>query len=196
MTNVQIRSSNGISIVPIESRLMASRKVFIEGDINEASACDFVKKILFLNQEDKDKPIDVLINSQGGEITSGMLMYDVIQASRAPIRTFCIGMAYSMGAVLLACGNHGRYILPHSKVMIHEPLLGNHVGGSASSIRSISENLLETKRKMNQILARHTGKTEEEIEEATRFDHFYSAQESVEFGLADKIVDFQFLLEE
>lgn len=195
MTNVQIKSSSGITVVPIETRLMADRKVFIEGEINPERACDFVKKILFLNGEDREKPIDVLINSPGGEITSGMLMYDVIQASSAPIRTYCTGGAFSMGAVLFACGNHGRYILPHSKLMLHEPLLGNQVGGSASSIQSISENLLEMKRKMNQILAKHTGKTEKEIEEATRFDHFFSAQESVEFGLADKIIDFDCLID-
>ena len=122
-------------------------------------------------------------------------MYDVIQASKAPIRMFCIGRAYSMGAVLFACGNHGRYMLPHSELMLHEPLLGNRVGGNSSSIKSISESLLETKRKMNQILSKHTGKSEEEVEKATSYDHYYSPEESKDFGLCDQIVDFSVIME-
>lgn len=193
--NVQVKSSNGITLVPAESRLMASRKIFIEGEIDAAAACEFVRKVMLLNSEDPQKPIDVLINSPGGEINSGMLMYDVIQASKAPIRMFCIGRAYSMGAVLFACGNHGRYILPHGELMIHEPLLGNRVSGNSSSIKSISDSLLESKKKMNQILAKHTGKTEEEVEKATGFDHYFSPEESVEFGLCDEIVGFDKIME-
>ena len=193
--NVLIKSSNGITQVSADSRLLAQRKVFIEGEIDSEAACEFIKKIMILNAEDSNKPIDVLINSPGGEINSGMVMYDVIQASKAPIRMFCIGRTYSMGAVLFACGNHGRYMLPHGELMLHEPLLGNRVGGNSSSIKSISESLLETKRKMNQILAKHTGKSEKEVEKATSYDHYYSPEESIEFGLCDKIVDFNMILE-
>ncbi len=193
--NVQVKSSNGITVVPIASRLMANRKVFVEGEINAESACEFVKEIMLLNSEDIQAPIDVLINSGGGEINSGMLMYDVIQTSKAPIRMFCIGKAYSMGAVLFACGNHGRYMLPHAKLMLHEPLLGNNIGGNASSIKSISDSLLETKRKMNQILAKHTGKTEKEVAKATGYDHYFSPEESVAFGLCDEIVGFDKIME-
>lgn len=193
--NVLIKSSKGITQVSADSRLLAQRKVFIEGEIDSEAACEFIKKIMILNAEDSNKPIDVLINSPGGEINSGMVMYDVIQASKAPIRMFCIGRAYSMGAVLFACGNHGRYMLPHGELMLHEPLLGNRVGGNSSSIKSISESLLETKRKMNQILAKHTGKSEKEVEKATSYDHYYSPEESIEFGLCDKIVDFNMILE-
>lgn len=193
--NVQIKSSNGITLVPVETRLMADRKIFVEGKINQESACEFVKKIMLLISEDQERPIDILINSPGGEINSGLLMYDVIQASKAPIRMFCMGYAYSMGAILFACGNHGRYMLPHSELMLHEPLIGNYVGGNASSIKSISESLVETKKKLNQILAKHTGKTEEEIEKAANFDHYYSPEESVEFGLADKIIGFDVIME-
>ena len=100
-----------------------------------------------------------------------------------------------MGAVLFACGNHGRYMLPHSELMLHEPLLGNRVGGNSSSIKSISESLLETKRKMNQILSKHTGKSEEEVEKATSYDHYYSPEESKDFGLCDQIVDFSMIME-
>ncbi len=194
--NVQVKSSNGIALVPIESRLMANRKIFIEGEIDADTACDFVKKVMLLNSEDSQKPIDVLINSPGGEINSGMLMYDVIQASKAPIRLFCIGKAYSMGAVLFACGNHGRYMLPHGELMIHEPFLGGRVGGNSSSIKSISDSLLETKKKMNKILAKHTGKSEKAIEKASNHDHYFSPEESVAFGLCDEIIDFSRIMED
>ena len=194
--NVLVKSSSGITQVSADSKLLSQRKVFIEGEISSESACEFIKKILILNEEDTDKPIDVLINSPGGEINSGMAIYDVIQASKAPIRMFCIGRAYSMGAVLFSSGNHGRYMLPHSELMLHEPLLGNRVSGNSSSIQSISESLLETKRRMNQILARHTGKSEEEVEKATSYDHYYSPEESREFGLCDEIVDFNKIMDE
>ena len=193
--HVLVKSSSGITQVSADSKLLSQRKVFIEGEISSESACEFIKKILILNEEDTDKPIDVLINSPGGEINSGMAIYDVIQASKAPIRMFCIGRAYSMGAVLFSSGNHGRYMLPHSELMLHEPLLGNRVSGNSSSIQSISESLLETKRRMNQILARHTGKSEEEVEKATSYDHYYSPEESREFGLCDEIVDFNKIME-
>ena len=193
--NVLVKSSSGITQVSADSKLLSQRKVFIEGEISSESACEFIKKILILNEEDTDKPIDVLINSPGGEINSGMAIYDVIQASKAPIRMFCIGRAYSMGAVLFSSGNHGRYMLPHSELMLHEPLLGNRVSGNSSSIQSISESLLETKRRMNQILARHTGKSEEEVEKATSYDHYYSPEESREFGLCDEIVYFNKIME-
>lgn len=193
--NVLVKSSSGITQVSADSKLLSQRKVFIEGEISSESACEFIKKILILNEEDTDKPIDVLINSPGGEINSGMAIYDVIQASKAPIRMSCIGRAYSMGAVLFSSGNHGRYMLPHSELMLHEPLLGNRVSGNSSSIQSISESLLETKRRMNQILARHTGKSEEEVEKATSYDHYYSPEESREFGLCDEIVDFNKIME-
>lgn len=194
--HMEERSAGGISLVPIRTHLFDRRKVFITGEINMESANEFAQQILALNmrEEDGDKPIDVLINSPGGEIIAGMLMYDAIQGSRAPVRVYCTGMAYSMGAILLACGRE-RYILPNSEAMIHEPLLGGGVRGSASSIRSVSENLQEVRSKMNRILARHTGRSVEEIEKATAYDHYMKPEECVEFGLCDKIVDFSSLME-
>lgn len=193
--NIQVKSSNGITIVPMDTRLLADRKIFVEGEINQEKACTFIKQVLLLCKEDERKAIDVLIQSPGGEISSGLLMYDCIQSCKTPIRMFCMGTAYSMGALLFASGNHGRYLLPHSELMLHEPLLGSRVGGNASSIRSISDSLMETRNKMNQILAKHTGKTVKEIEEATCFDHYFSPEESVSFGLADEIVGFDKLME-
>lgn len=194
--NVQVKSSNGITLVPIESRLMGNRKIFLEGEINSSVACEFVKKVMHLNKEDSRSPIHVFVNSPGGEITSGLLIYDVIQQSIAPIRLYCIGKAYSMAAVLFASGMHGRYMLPHSELMIHEPLLGNKVNGNISTIKSISDTLLETRQMINRILAKHTKKSEEEIENATGFDHYFSAQESIDFGLADSVVGFNDILME
>ena len=188
--DVLVKSSSGIQLVTGNAKLLSQRKVFVEGEIDAHSACEFVRQILYLNMEDSSAPIDVLINSTGGEINSGMLMYDVIQSSMAPIRMYCMGRAYSMAAVIFASGMHGRYMLPHSELMLHEPLLGNSVSGSSSSIRSISESLLSAKKKINEILAKHTGRSEEEVEKATGFDHYFGPEESVEFGLCDEIVGF------
>ncbi|MBO5371603.1 MAG: ATP-dependent Clp protease proteolytic subunit [Lachnospiraceae bacterium] len=185
----QVKSSNGITLVPMESRLLSDRVIFIEGEINENQAMNFVKALMVLRSEDAKKPIKILINTPGGEVNSGMLMYDVIQSCKTPLEMYCMGKAYSMGAVIFASGNKGkRYMLENSEIMVHEPLLGNRVGGNSSSIKSISESLLETKDKLNKILAKHTGKTEEEVEQATRYDHYFQAEEAVEFGLADCFV--------
>lgn len=192
----QVKSANGITLVPIDARLFAHRKVFIQGEINKASACEFEQKIMLLNYEDSDAFIDVVIDSHGGEIEVGMLMYDCIQGSAAPIRLFCTGSAYSMAAVLFSGGNHGRYLLPHAKVMLHEPLISGGIGGKSSSIKSISDSLLETRKMLNEILAFHTHKSLEEIDEATSYDHYFSAREAVAFGLADQICSLKMLLGE
>lgn len=193
--NVLVKSSNGITQVSADSKLLSQRKVFIEGEIDAEAACVFIKKIMLLTAENPAKEIDVLINSPGGEINSGLAIYDVIQSSKTPIRIFCIGRAYSMAAVLFASGNHGRYMLPHSELMLHEPLLGNHVRGNSSSIKSISDSLISTKIKLNQILSKHTGKSEEEVEKASSFDHYFDPEESIEFGLCDQIVYFSKIME-
>lgn len=192
----QVKSSNGITLVPLATRLLTQRRIFVEGEINQELACSFARQVMLLVAEDPDKPIDVWINSPGGEINAGLMMYDVIQTSSTPIRLICMGRAYSMAAVLFASGKSGRYMLPNSELMLHEPLLGNRVGGNSSSIKSISDSLLQTKTRLNRILAKHTGKTEEEIDEATRFDHYFQADESVDFGLCDKITTFDELMKE
>ena len=117
-------------------------------------------------------------------------MYDVIQASPAPVKVVVLGSASSMAAVLFATGQHGRFLLPNSKLMLHEPLLGCPIGGNTTSIKTISDNLLATRDKINNILAKHTGKTMQEIEEVTRQEHYFTAAESVEFGLADRVISF------
>ena len=192
---VLFKSSSGVQPVSIESKLLSDhRRLFITDEITAESAMNFFKQVMLLNIEDDCKPISVFINSPGGEIDNGLLIYDTIIGSNAPIHTFCTGCAYSMGAVLFACGRE-RYILPHSKLMLHEPLLGGKIGGNASSIKSISESLLETKAMINKLLAFHTGKTEAEMDELTSYDHYFSAYEAVEMGLADGIRSFKEMME-
>ena len=192
---IQIKSSNGISLVPTDTLLFDERKVFLDTDITPESSMDFIKKIMILTARDRNKPIDVLINSPGGEVVSGLAIYDCVQASETPIRMFCTGRAASMAAVIFSSGNHGRFMLPNSEFMVHEPLLSNPVSGNASSFESIAEKLMATRRRMNEILAKHTGKNFEKMEKITSYDHYMTAQETVEYGFADKIVDFTALME-
>ena len=186
--NVFYKTSSGITQVSMEAKHFSKRLIKICGEITEEAANDFSDKILELNME-SDEPITVLINSSGGEINSGLSMYDAIVGSKAPVRMVCIGKAYSMGAVLFTCANE-RLMLPNSELMLHQPLLGGRVSGNASSIKSISDSLLETKAKLNKLIATHTGKTEKEIDEATAFDHYFSPGEAIEFNLCDRIISF------
>lgn len=190
-----LKSSHGFDLVPIESKLLSNRKIFIEGIINSETACEFLRQIMFLVSEDAEKPVDVLVNSQGGEINAGFLIYDTIQSCKTPIKLFCIGQAYSMAAIIVACGKHGRYILPHSELLLHEPLIESQINGSNSSIQAVAKSLMKTKSKLNAILSKHTGHSEDEIEATTIGNHFFNAEESVEFGLVDKIIGFNEIME-
>ena len=186
--SVEVETNAGTREVALDTRHLMNRKVFLTGKIDEDSINKVVSQLLYLSGE-SNEPIHLYINSGGGEVNAGLLLYDVIQGLDIPIYTYCIGMAASMAAVLLAGGQKGRrFILPHSKTMIHEPLINGGVG-SATSIKNISENILNTKALLNGILAKHTGKTCDEIDEATAYDHYMTAQESVEFGLCDKVID-------
>lgn len=185
----QVRSASGVSLVPIQAVHLDKRRIFIEGQITMEAACEFADQVMLLCDQSCE-PIHVFINSSGGEVKAGLLMYDIIQSSPVPIRMYCRGVAYSMAALLFASGKHGRFLLPNSELMLHEPLLSSGVQGSASSIKSISEGIMAVRKKLNGILAIHTGKTPEEIEEATAYDHFFSADESIAFGLADEIIGY------
>lgn len=186
--NTIIKSSNGISLAPIESRLLSDRKLFIEGEITAASACEFVRAIMLLIKEDAGKPIDIYINSPGGEVNAGLLIYDTLKGVKTEINLHCIGMAASMAAIILAGGKKGhRFILRHSRTMIHEPLISGGVGGSATSIKRTAESIMETKRISVELLASDTGKTRKEVEAAISFDNYMNAEESIAFGLCDTI---------
>lgn len=185
---VEEESCNGTREVSLRTRHFSNRKLFLTGEVTEEMANNFVSEFLYLVE--KGEPVDIYINSPGGSVNAGLLIYDVIQscAEKLEINIYCIGMAASMGAIILAGGQKGRrYILPHSKVMIHEPLIAGGMGGSATSIKKTADSILETKAITNGILAKHTGKTVEEIDEATSFDNFMNAKEAVEFGICDEI---------
>ena len=183
---------NGTHELSLEALLRGARTIFLTGEINSAMALDFARQMLLFSQDDPSAPVKVFLDSPGGEIDAGLVIYDILQSSPAPIELNCIGHAYSMAAILFASGRHGRYLLPHSKVMIHEPLISSSSGGicgSASSIAKTAESILETKRIMTELLAQDTGRTIEEIEKAISFDNFMNAEEAVAFGICDTIVD-------
>lgn len=187
--SIEVESAHGIRGVPLQTRHLMNRKIFLTGSINVAMANNFLSQFLYLEQE-SEQGVDIYINSLGGEINAGLMIYDVIQGTDLPVNMICAGMAASMAAILLAGGQKGhRYIMRHSKVMIHEPLIANGVGGSATSIKNISESILETRRICNSILAEHTGKKIEEIDAATSFDNYMNAEEAIRFGICDHIVE-------
>ena len=186
---IEVESARGIREIALKTRHFMDRKIFLTGEINAEMANAFLSEILFLEQE-PTKPVTIYINSPGGEVNAGLMIYDVIQGSGLEINMVCTGMAASMAAILLAGGKKGhRYILKHSKVMIHEPFITRGVGGSATSIKNISESILETRKLVNGILAEHTGKTMEAIDEATSFDNFMNAEEAIAFGLCDAVAE-------
>lgn len=183
-----LKSSGGISLAPLESRLLSARKLFIEGEITASSACAFVKAMMLLTQEDAEKPIDIYINSPGGEANAGLLMYDALKGMQTEVNLHCAGLAASMAAIILAGGRRGhRHILRHSRVLIHEPLIAGGVGGSAASIQKTAESILETKRITVELLAADTGRSAGEIEEALAADTCMNAGEAIAFGLCDHI---------
>ncbi len=187
--SIEVESAQGVREVYLETRHLMNRILFLKGEITAESANDFLSQYLFLENESED-PITIYIHSNGGEVNAGLMIYDIIKSSKLQINIICTGMAASMAAIILASGQPGRrYILPHSRVMIHEPLITDGVGGSATSIKNLSESILETRRITNSILAEHTGKSLDEIDEATKFDNYMNAESAVEFGICDKIID-------
>ena len=187
---LQVKSSSGITLVPSESLLLEKRIVFIENSIDSTTAAEFCKSMMILCSDKSNKPINVMINSNGGEINAGLLIYDIIQSCKVPVNTYCIGKAYSMAAIIFMAGTGERCMLPNSELMLHEPLLGNKIEGNTSTIRSISDWLLEIKDKMVGIIVKHTENSKEEVEKAIDHDHYYSPEESIEFGMADGISGF------
>ena len=185
--NIEVESAQGIREISLSTRHLMNGDLFLSGEINEEMANAFLSQILYL-EKNYDQPVTIYINSPGGSVNAGLLIYDVLKESTLKIHMVCTGMAASMAAIILSGGQKGRrYILPHSKVMIHEPLIEGGIGGSASSIKNISDSILQTRELTNRILAEHTGKTVEEIDEATKFDHYMNAEEAVAFGICDKI---------
>lgn len=190
------KSYNSTITIPIDSKLFEMGHIFIENEITSESADAIKKQIIYLVCESADKPIYVHINSPGGDINAGLVLYDIIQDYSDRIYLVCAGRACSMAAILLASGKKGhRFMLPNSEAMLHEPLIANQFSGNCSSIKATSMRLVSIKEKINKILANHTRKSLQEIDEATSFDNYLNASESVELGLVDKIVSFKDVME-
>ena len=171
----------------IYSRLLLDRIVFISGEVTDEMANAVCAQLLFLQSQDAEKEISVYVNSPGGSVTAGLAIYDTMQFVKCPVATYCIGQAASMGAVLLAAGAKGRrHALPNARIMIHQPWGGAE--GKASDIEITAKEILRLKEVLNGILAKHSGKTVEEVTRDTDRDHFMSAAEAKEWGLVDRIV--------
>jgi len=172
----------------IYSRLLEDRIIFISGEITDDTANLAIAQLIYLEGKDSDKDIMMYINSVGGSVTAGMAIYDTMNYIKCDVSTICVGLAASMGAVLLSAGAKGkRYALPNSEIMIHQPLGGFQ--GQASDIKIHAENILKTKKRLNKILAENTGNDLERIEKDTDRDNFMTAKEALEYGLIDKIFD-------
>lgn len=181
-------TSEGLFRCEIQDEMLTHREIEIVGDINAESVYSIIRQLRYLERVDADAEITMFINSPGGEVSSGLALYDVMKAISCPIRTVCVGTAASMGAVLFTAGDK-RELLSHARIMIHDPLISGGIGGSALQVHSISEHLLRTRETVAKILAEHTGKTIEEIYNKTAKDTYFYGEEAVEFGLADRVVD-------
>ena len=181
------QTSRGERSYDIYSRLLKDRIIFLGEEVTDVSANIVVAQLLFLESEDPGKDIHLYINSPGGSVTAGMAIYDTMQYIKCDVSTICIGMAASMGAFLLAGGAKGkRFALPNAEVMIHQPSGG--AKGQATEIEIAAENILKTKKRLNEILAANTGKPYETIAADTERDHYMSAQEAADYGLIDGVI--------
>lgn len=182
------QSGRGERSYDIYSRLLKERVIFLIGPVNDMSANLVVAQLLFLEAENPDKDISLYINSPGGSVTAGMSIYDTMQFIKPDVSTLCIGQAASMGAFLLASGAKGkRFSLPNSRVMIHQPSGGFQ--GQSTDIQIHAKEIMYLRGKLNGILAHHTGRTTEEIDRDTERDNFMSAEQSVEYGMIDKVIE-------
>ena len=182
------QTGRGERAYDIYSRLLNDRIIFLTDEVNDVTASLVVAQLLFLESQDPDKDIMLYINSPGGSVSAGFAIFDPMNYIKCDVCTICIGMAASMGAFLLAAGTPGkRWALPNSEIMIHQPLGG--MQGQASDIKIHADHILRTRQKLNEILARETGKTVEQIALDTERDNFMSAAEAAEYGLIDKVIE-------
>ena len=184
------QTSRGERSYDIFSRLLKDRIIFLGEDVNQTSASLVIAQLLFLESEDPDKEIHLYINSPGGSITDGMGIVDTMNYIKCPVSTICIGMAASMGAVLLAAGEKGkRFATPNAEILIHQPLIGGGgLSGQTTEIKIHADHMVKTREKLNRILAENTGKPIEQIALDTERDNYLTAQEAMEYGLVDKVI--------
>ena len=184
------QTSRGERSYDIFSRLLKDRIIFLSEDVNPATASLVVAQMLFLESEDPDKEIYFYINSPGGSITDGMAIYDTMNYVKCPVSTICVGMAASMGAVLLASGTKGkRFATPNAEILIHQPLISGGLAGQTTEIKIHADHMVRTREKLNRILSERTGKSLEIIDKDTERDNFMTAQQALEYGLIDGILD-------
>ena len=182
------QTSRGERSYDIFSRLLNDRIIMLSEEVNDTTASLIVAQLLYLEAQDPDKDIQFYINSPGGSVTAGLAIYDTMQYIKCDVSTICIGMAASMGAFLLSSGAKGkRLILPNAEVMIHQPSGGSR--GQATDIQIMAEQILKTKARLNKILAANTGKTVDEVEQDCERDHWLTAEEALEYGLVDKVIN-------
>lgn len=182
------RSGREERVYDIYSRLLKDRIIFLQGPVTDESANVIVAQMLFLAFDDPKNDINLYINSPGGSVTAGMGIYDTMQFVPCDVATYCIGQAASMGAMLLTAGSKGkRFCLPNARVMIHQPLAGTE--GTTTEIMIHAKEFLRTKKSLNELLSKHTGQPIERIEKETDRDNFLSAQEAVDFGLVDSVLE-------
>lgn len=182
------QTSRGERSYDIYSRLLGDRIIFLADEVNDTTASLVVAQMLFLEAQDPDKDISFYINSPGGSISAGMAIYDTMRFIKCDVSTICIGMAASMGAFLLSAGTPGkRFALPNSEIMIHQPLGG--MQGQASDIKIHADHILRVREKLNRLLAEQTGKPYETICQDTERDNFMTAQQALEYGLIDKVIE-------
>ena len=184
------QTSRGERSYDIFSRLLKDRIIFLSEDVNHATASLVVAQMLFLESEDPDKEISFYINSPGGSITDGMAIFDTINYIKCPVSTICVGLAASMGAFLLAAGTKGkRFATPNAEIMIHQPLISGGLSGQTTEIKIHADHMVRTREKLNKILSERTGKPLEQIEKDTERDNFMTAQQALEYGLIDGVLD-------
>lgn len=187
--NVIEQTGRGERFYDIFSRLLNDRIIVLSDEVNSATASVVVAQLLFLDSQDSEKDIFLYINSPGGSISDGMAIYDTMQYVKADVSTICVGMAASMGSFLLAGGAKGKRIaLPHSTILIHQPLIGGGLSGQCTDIKIHSDHLVNTRDMLNKILAENTGKSIEEIARDTERDNYMTAQEALDYGIVDKII--------
>ncbi|MBB5703517.1 ATP-dependent Clp protease protease subunit [Ochrobactrum daejeonense] len=182
------QTNRGERAYDIFSRLLKERIIFVNGPVEDGMSMLICAQLLFLEAENPKKEINMYINSPGGVVTSGMAIYDTMQFIRPPVSTLCMGQAASMGSLLLTAGATGqRYALPNARIMVHQPSGGFQ--GQASDIERHAQDIIKMKRRLNEIYVKHTGRDYDTIERTLDRDHFMTAQEALEFGLIDKVVE-------
>ncbi len=174
----------------LEKLFFESRSIYLWGIVDDRSSKDIVSKLLLLEADNPGKEIRFFISSPGGSVTSGMVVYDTMRLIKSPVSTICMGLAASMGSILLSAGEKGkRFIFPHGEVMIHQPSLGGHIQGVSADMEIHAEQILRTKNMGAQILADNTGQTVERIKKDFERDYWMDAQKSIDYGIVDKIID-------